>query len=85
MLKTADIRRKKRAETRVLKLDLLNEDVLFQLRLDSYTLNGWQHDQKADVFATHVLDFSDWVNKRKYQAALQQLLYDIDPKTRWAR
>ncbi len=85
LIKTANNRRKKRAETRGMEPELLNEDVLFPIRLDDYIVNEWQHEQKADVLATHVLDFSEWRSEAKYQSALQQLLYDIDPRTRWAR
>jgi hypothetical protein len=84
-LKATNIRRKKQAETRGQTPDLLNEDVLFPIRLDDYMLNEWQHEQKVDVLATHVLDFSEWRNEAKYQSALRQLLYDINPKTRWPR
>lgn len=85
IIRTANNRRKKRAATLDMEPELLNGDVLFPIRLDDYMLNEWQHEQKSDVLATHVLDFSGWHHEAKYQSSLQQLLYDIDPKTRWPR
>lgn len=79
-LKATNARRKRQAETRGQTPDLLNENVLVPIRLDDYVLNEWQHEQKADVLATHVLDFSDWQDETKYKAAFERLLHALDPK-----
>ena len=80
-LKAENTRRRTEALQQEEKPDLLDEDVLVPVRLDSYVLNEWQHARKADVLATHVLDFSGWQDEAKYQEIFNRLLSALDPAT----
>ncbi|MFH1560446.1 MAG: toll/interleukin-1 receptor domain-containing protein [Chloroflexota bacterium] len=80
-LKAENMRRKSEGEKQGEKPDLLDEDVLVPVRLDDYVLNEWQHPRKADVLATHVLDFSGWQDGAKYQETFNRLLNALDPQT----
>jgi len=80
-LRAENVKCKTEANEQGIETELLDEDVLVPVRLDSYVLDEWDPPRKADVLATHVLDFSDWQDEAKYQETLNRLLIALDTKT----
>ncbi|MCH8087271.1 MAG: toll/interleukin-1 receptor domain-containing protein, partial [Chloroflexi bacterium] len=52
-------------------------DVLFPIRLDSYVIDEWEHERKADVVAKVIGDFRD---PAQYEQELGRLIEALSPR-----
>lgn len=63
-------------------LPMVDDDVLFPVRLDEYIFDSWQHERKPNVVKKVVGDFRDWrANRSKYQRELQRLIKALNPQS----